>query len=375
MGILDNVFNRNRNIAEMLDFDLVNEVSDRAYLKTMALESVLNFVSRTLSTMAIKVDSGDWNYILNARPNTDMSATDFWQTFFYRLLKENEILVVLTDDDQLLIADDYHRIEYAFFDDVFESVRIKDYTYQRKFSMSEVIFLKYNNEQLDRFTNGLFGDYGELFGRMIDVSMRNNQIRGSVSVEQTGRFNDEHQAKLQTFINKMWNSFKTQSVAIVPKLKGFEYEEYTNKQGVSNQSFDELDKMKKSLINDICRMVGVPSALVHGEMADLEFNLEAYRKLCIMPLVEKLTSELNAKLISKQEYKQGKRITIQNVLKPSPFDLAVQIDKIIASGFLTPNEAREMFELKKSDNPIMDEHYITKNYETLKGGEDVGEED
>ena len=37
--------------------------------------------------------------------------------------------------------------------------------------------------------------------------------------------------------------------------------------------------MKKSLINDVCRAIGVPSALVHGEMADLEFNLKPIKTL------------------------------------------------------------------------------------------------
>ena len=33
--------------------------------------------------------------------------------------------------------------------------------------MSEVIYLQYNNEKLDKFTDGLFNDYGELFGRIL----------------------------------------------------------------------------------------------------------------------------------------------------------------------------------------------------------------
>ncbi|MGH2242598.1 phage portal protein, partial [Enterococcus faecalis] len=83
---------------------------------------------------------------------------------------------------------------------------------------------------------------------------------------------------IQAFVNKIYKSFRNNSVAIVPQLKGFKYEEYTNKTGSSNQSLEELDQMKKSLINDVCRAIGIPSALVHGEMADLEFNLKAYQK-------------------------------------------------------------------------------------------------
>ncbi|MEJ4972468.1 phage portal protein, partial [Enterococcus faecium] len=184
---------------------------------------------------------------LNVRPNSDMSAATFWQKFFYRLLDDNEVLVIFTDDNQLLIADDFSRTEYAVYDDVFTNVMVKNFVFERSWAMSDVIYMEYNNEELERFTRGLFEDYAELFGRILEVAMRNNQIRGSVSIDSTGTANDEkgkdgktRSQRLQEYIDKIWNSFKTNSVAIVPKVKGFEYEEYTNKQGVSNQSLDEL---------------------------------------------------------------------------------------------------------------------------------------
>ena len=370
------IIGRNQNIAEMLDFDLISETAKRTYLKSMALDSVLDFVSRTMSTLQVKTfkngkkQKSEWDYILNVRPNKDLSAVAFWQKFFYRLLDDNEVLVIVTDDNQLLIAEDFTRNEYAVYEDTFSDVLVKNYTFERTFKMSEVIYLEYNNSDLENFTNGLFKDYSELFSRLVEVSMRNNQIRGGVSIEQTGKFDSETQTKLQKFIDQVYNSFKNNSVAIVPRLKGFNYEEYTSKLGVSNQSMEELDKVKKSLINDVSRAVGVPSALVHGEMADLKYNLEAYRKLCIYQLVEKLRAELTNKILSKADYESGTTLEVQNVLKKDPFELAVQIDKVISSGFVTPNEARRMFELETSDNKLMDNHYITKNYEqAAEGGE------
>lgn len=381
---LTKIFTKNKDIADMLDFDFVTDASSRAYLKRMALESVLNFVSRTMSTMQVKIrnETGatkkSWEYILNVRPNNDMSASEFWQKVIYRLMNDNEVLIVVSDDDQLLIAEDFYREETALYEDVFKGVTLKGFTFKRGFKMSEVIYLEYNNEDLEQFTDGLFRDYGELFGRVVEVSMRNNQIRASVSMEQTGTFHDEKDSKgvtqtekLQNFIDRMYKSFKDRSIAIVPKLKGFEYEEYTNKMGNSNQSLDELDKMKKSLINDVSRMVGVPSALVHGEMADLKFNLEAYRKLCILPLIQKIESELTNKILEKEEYLKGERVKVQNVLRRDPFEFAVQIDKVVASRVFTPNQVLEEFEYEKSNDPIMDERVMTKNYETVKEGEEV----
>lgn len=73
---------------------------------------------------------------------------------------------------------------------------------------------------------GLFDDSGELYGRILEVAMRNNQIRASVGIDSTGTLKDDKDAggrtrteKLQGFINKVYNSYRTNSVAIVPKMK------------------------------------------------------------------------------------------------------------------------------------------------------------
>ena len=95
-------------------------------------------------------------------------------------------------------------------------------------------------------------------------------------------------------------------------------------------------------------------------MADLEFNLKAYQKLCITQLKDKLQSELNNKVLEKYEYQQGVRVIIMNVLKRDPYEQAVQIDKLIASGVFTPNQVLIDFEYEESEEAFMNEHHITK---------------
>ncbi|MEJ4257328.1 phage portal protein [Enterococcus faecium] len=373
---------KNENPSDWIpDFVFGDEESARAYLKIMAKSTVLDFVARTMSTLEVKFKNkdgtSDWDYILNVRPNSDMSAATFWQKFFYRLLDDNEVLVIFTDDNQLLIADDFSRTEYAVYDDVFTNVMVKNFVFERSWAMSDVIYMEYNNEELERFTRGLFEDYAELFGRILEVAMRNNQIRGSVSIDSTGTANDEkgkdgktRSQRLQEYIDKIWNSFKTNSVAIVPKVKGFEYEEYTNKQGVSNQSLDELNKMKSSLIDDVANAIGVPTALIYGEKAELDSNIKAFRKLCIAPLVKKLQDELVAKIISRQEYKNGERIEVKKVLQKDLLEYATQIDKITSGGAFYIDEVRDEVDYDELPNNEGKIRIRTKNYEeTVKGGE------
>ena len=362
------------------DFVVGDETAKRSYLKIMAKATVLDFAARVMSTMIIKFDGdgdySDWDYIFNVRPNCDDSSATFWYKVIYRLLDENEALIIFTDDNQLLLADDFSREEKAVYEDIFTNVSVKDYVFQRSFRRSEVLYFEYNNENLERFTKGLFNDYSELFGRILEVAMRNNQIRGSVSMEITGSMNEEKDKngktraeRLQGFINKIYESFSKNSVAIVPSMKGFTYEEYTNKQGVSNQSLDELNKMKSSLIDDVSNAIGIPTALIYGEKLELDSNIKAMRKTFTEPLAKKVKDELTSGIITKAGYVRGERLKVTNVLPRSIIEDAVQIDKVVSSATIYRDEVRDVYDLDPLPNGEGQKLLLTKNYEETTKGE------
>lgn len=369
------------------DFIVGDETAKRSYLKIMAKATVLDFAARTMSTMEVKFkdmkDAPDWEYILNVRPNNNTSAATFWYNFFYRLLDENEALIIFTDDNQLLLADDFSREEKSVYEDIFTNVSVKDYVFKRSFLRSEVLYFEYNNENLERFTKGLFNDYSELFGRILEVAMRNNQIRGTVSIETTGSMNDEkgkdgktRAERLQNFINKIYESFSKNSVAIVPSMKGFTYEEYTNKQGVSNQSLDELNKMKSSLIDDVSNAIGIPTALIYGEKLELDSNIKAMRKTFTEPLAKKVKDELTSGIITKDGYVKGERLKVTNILPRNIIEDAVQIDKVVSSASFYRDEVRDEYDFDPLPNGEGKKLLLTKNYEeTTKGGENVNDKD
>lgn len=374
MGWLSDILKRNSELEWMYDLDLIYETSQRAYLKKMALETCINFIGRTISQSDFRfVKDGkrqydDWHYLLNVRPNTDQSAADFWQDFIYKLIDENEVLVILTDTNDLLIADSFMRNEYAVYPDVFSNVTVKDYTFNRTFRMDEVIYLTYNNQKLSQYMDGMFNDYADLFSRMIEVALRNNQIRGLVSMETTQSLNEETQGKLQKFINKLFDSFRKNTIALVPKLKGFEYTEVASGDKGSIP-IDELTKLKRSLIDDVANILGIPNALIHGELAEYETSIKAYVRFCIGPIIKKIKDELNTKLLTKEQYLKGDRIEVIGLTEKDLVEQAEAVDKLVASGAFTRNEVRELFGKERSDNPELDKFVITKNYQSAEGGE------
>ncbi|MCZ0828263.1 phage portal protein [Brevibacillus laterosporus] len=375
MGFLD-ILRRNSELESMFDIDFYDDPSHRSYLKDMALETCLNFIGRTISQSEFRIIKDnkrirdDWDYLLNVRPNTDQSATEFWQQFIYRLIYDNEVLVVLSDNNDLLIADNFSRKEYAIYPDVFKDVAVKDYTFKRSFRMDEVIYITYNNEKLSKFLDTMFEDYSSLFTRMIETQKLSNQIRGTVGIESTQSLDEEQRNKLQKFIDRLFLAFKNNVIALVPKLKGFEYDEVNS--GTNNgKSVEELAKLKRDLTNDIANILGIPISLIYGDMSEYETAIKAYIKFCIAPLVKKLQDELNAKLISKADYMNGKKIEVRGVAEMSPLEVADAIDKLRASGTYSGNEIRIKLGDEPVDNPALDEYVLTKNYQSASSASSV----
>lgn len=381
MGIFTDAFKRNMSLREIpdLNFEFETTTASRVYLKRIALETCINFIARTVSQSEFWIKDGDkriknstLNYRLNVRPNTDSSASDFWHKVIYRLVYDNEVLIIKNDSDDLVIADDFQRVEYAMYDDMFKDVVIKDYQYKRSFNMSEVIYLSYNNDKLMTFVNGLFNDYGELFGRMMDSQLRNHQLRALLRIKNGGGdLSSQQRTKLNKLAEKMYGKLKTDSVAIIPEIAGFEYQEISDGSRASSSSeADNIQKMKKVFIEDVAKIIGIPPPLIHGDMADLSNLMDAYLKFCINPLLKKIEDEFNNKLFSKNEHLSGKRIEIVGINKRDPINHSEAIDKLVASGAFNRNEIRSMFGFETKEG--LDEFLVTKNYdkdEALKGGE------
>ncbi|MEH7919840.1 phage portal protein [Staphylococcus pseudintermedius] len=381
MGLFDSVFKRHSELSWMYDLEFLQDKSKKAYLKQIALNTVVEMVARTISQSEFRVmknntkEKGTLYYLLNVRPNRNQNAVDFWQKFIFKLIMDNEVLVVKNDEGHFFVAEDFEKEdELGLYSHRFTNVLVNDFEFKRVFTMDDVIYLKYNNQKLDVFSLGLFEDYGEIFGRMIDLQMLNNQIRGILKVDATKFYNKEKQKELQAYIDTLFDAFQNNTIAVAPLTEGLAYEEHSNRGAAqSAQQFSELNELKKTVLTDVARMIGVPPSLVLGEMADLEKTIESYLQFCINPLLRKIEAELNSKFFYQDEYlNDDMHIKVVGIDKRDPLKLSEAIDKLVASGTFTRNQVRIMTGEEPADDPELDKFIITKNLQSadaFKGGE------
>lgn len=354
-------------------------------MKQRALDVAIGTVARDLTLVDWKTfDKGkfkrdDLYYHLNVQPNVNQNAADFWEEVVRKLFYEDtEVLIVVTSDDQFIIADNFNVEKFVLKENIYTNVQRDNFTFNRTFLEEDVIHLNYRNLRLKAILRELDDSYGKLFNRLVQVAMRTNQIRGTAKL--TGSLAKDEQAQnyLQTFINKIFEAFKTKSEAIIPIQDGMEYTEVSREANTRSQ-VDELNKVSDEYLNSILEAIGIHPAIISGEMADVEQHRDKYLLNVIQPLVEQIADEINRKFFSKHEYLKGSHLkpSVVKLRFVSIFDMGTQSEKLVGSSTFSPNEVREAGGYEKIDDPRMDQYYLTKNIvpiNEIEGGDDDKQE-
>ena len=375
MGVFD-IFKKNSELEFLMDFDVIADTSKKVHLKRIALETCVGLIARTIAQSEFRVKyqtdliKDELFYKLNIKPSINMNAAQFWENLVYKMIMDNEVLVIKTETDDLLIADSFTRTEYAIYEDTFKDVTVKGYTFKSTFQGSKVIYLTYSNERLSSLVDSLNSDFESLFSRVLEFQKRKNQIRGLVDIESIHDKTEDGQKRLQEYIDKIYKSFSERSIAVIPQTKGFNYHEMS--QGTA-PSVEEINKITDGFLYQVARVLGIPIALIKGDMSDIENPTRNFMRFCIDSFLNKISVELNSKLFTREAYLAGRKIEIKRISYNNIFDVASAVDKLRASGVYNGNELREELGSERVDDPQMDQYFITKNYQelgdALKGGD------
>jgi len=370
MGWLDNVLNRNKELDFMFDWELIEEKSRKIMLKQLATESVFGSIAKTVIQSEFKVKKDDKYvkdsvyYMLNVRPNRNQSKAEFLLEITYDLLNNGECLVVKDDVGNFLIADSWECEPIALYEKSFKNVVVDEYEFKRQFKREDVLYFKYTNSKIRTLMNGLYDDYGELIGRMIEFQLKKSQLRAGMKIDSTMAKDEKTQKQTQSFIDRTIETIRKNAVAVFPLQKGIEYEEFSKDTGTTD-SIDDIKKLKNQYTEEVAKAVGYPVAFLRGDMADVEKITRNYLRFCIDPILEVIENEINRQFFYESEYLNGDCVEIKRVTYRDLFDLSTAIDKLVSSGAFTPNEIREESGFDLSDDEKMDEYYMTKNYQSL----------
>ncbi|MEG3308244.1 phage portal protein [Streptococcus suis] len=384
MGILDAFkfkFNKSPTLSDSFENDsYANELSKNLALKASALNKVSNYIARSFSKAKFvikgELDSNkkSWLFCLNVQPNPNQSSSVFLGEIAKKLIADGEVLIV-SYRESLYIADSFSKKEARLTGNVYSVDSLQGITIDKAFASDDVIYLQSENENLNKYSEQLWADYGELLGRLINRQKTANQIRFTLGLPKDrvrekaqegadGGAKDE--SRNQRFFERVVERIKNDSVVPIPLNKDGTYNEFSNRYSSKASFVEDIKQVKNQYVDELCEILGIPSALIHGELADNQKNHEQLIEVVIEPMMRKLLDGLQVAIFTQEEYLDGQTIKATGLMRKDLFDIASSGDKLIAAGLAMADEIREEIGLGPLPNGLGQRLYITKNYLELR---------
>src|SRR5699024_6223344 len=146
--------------------------------KQLATESVFGSIANTVIQSEFTVRKDDQYvkdsvyYMMNVRANRNQSRAEMLLDITYDEQNNGEWYGVKDDVGNFLIADSWACEPIALYEKSFKNVVVDEYEFKRQFEREDVLYFKYTNSKIRTLMDGLYDDYGELIGRMIEFQLK-----------------------------------------------------------------------------------------------------------------------------------------------------------------------------------------------------------
>ena len=377
-------FKKTKNDHNFLEMTIDEEAEEaNLFVYVYALHIITDLIASIVSNTEFKTYGKDAKEVksvmwvkLNLRPNLNQTGTEFIQEAVKKLLVHGECLIVQVKD-QFYVADDYTVDSKTIRGNVFTNVTKDEYTFHDKFKAEDVVYLRYGNEKSRLIVKYIVDTYDKLIGTARNKYERTGEEKGILTIDQSERNRPDFDEIMEKIVNERFKKFFSRGNRVLPLFNGYKYDSMTseNTKKYSNEVTD-IKTLFEEAIARVAQAYKVPIGLVRGDVAGIN---DAYTMLltnCIDPIAAMLSEAFTTALYSEDKIIKGYSVEADtsNIKHVDIFDLAGPIDKLIASGFLSIDEARVKSGLRQLNKEWSKCHYMTLNYTTAEAAVETGRE-
>lgn len=357
----------------IINGDNIHDLVGETQIRELALWSCVNMIGNSISKCEFKtfqkhkeVKEGEY-YLWNIEPNKNQGSSVFMHKLISKLLLENECLVI-SEGDQLLIADSFSMKEYALFDNTFSDVQVGDFAFNKTYKMSDVLYFKWSEKNMAEVVKRIFDSYGKMVSYTMDKYKKSKGIRGILNMKNITPGNLEEKEKLDKLMNESFAKglFKNEN-SVLPLTEGYDFQPLNvDSKGLENTR--DIRAMIDDISDFTAKAFGIPPALVRGDIAGIKDAMDSYLTFCIDPLVDMIEEEINRKRNGYAGYSKGQylKIDTKTIMHVDILTVSTNIDKLISSGAFTINDIRDLVGESIINEDFANKHFITKNYSTVE---------
>lgn len=354
-----------------------NDLQNSIALESFALFTTIEMIASLIAKCEFKTYKNgkefkgyEW-HSLNVKPNKNQNSTAFWQEVIGKLLFYGEVLVISVSN-QLIIADDFQKDEFAVKETEFTQVSRGDLTFNRKFKMSDVLYLRYSNNDVMSIINNIFGMYEKLIESASDKYIKAGGQKGILEISALAQGDKDFEKKYTKLMNEHFKSYFNANDAVLPLWEGMKFVPTTSDSAKkTTNEITDISKLVDDAMSRAAQAFKVPPALVRGDVAGIKDAVDMLLTVCIDPLADMIGEELTGKKFTPDEVISGQYIGVDTtcIKHIDIFDIAANADKLISSSMLSPDETRGKAGLNPTGEEWAQKHYMTKNYSNAESGD------
>lgn len=325
-------------------------------------------------------------YRWNCQPNINQSSNEFIHKLVWKLIYQNECLVIQTAKGDLIIADSYTHDSYGLQEDLFYNITIGQespsgamhpLTLDKKYRMSEVLFYRLNNQNVTELLRSIVAEYNALLDAAVKKFYKSGGERGILTID--GNATTDHYGKKEdgtprTFndvyneiINNNFKKYYESNNAVLPLFRGFSYDiksaESTKK---STSEVKDVSDLTDEIFEKVANALQIPVKLLRGDVVDVSALTKNLVAFGIRPVANLIQTENNRKLYGQKILKGSyQMIDTSSILYTDFKDVADAMAKMVGSSLWSIDEAR----IRMGDAPLRTEwsqkYWMTKNNEEI----------
>lgn len=347
----------------------IKEITNEIHLRELAFWTCVRKIANALTKCEFRTFRegkevfGEEYYLWNYEPNKNQNKAEFLNKAMEKLFRENELLIIESNDGQLLIADSFETIQNSLYGDTYRNIVVGDYQFSRTFRNEDVLYWKLNNRNVNQVIHNLYASYVKLIAYSEKSYLKSRGSRGTLEISALAQADKNFDTRLSDLLNEHFKKFFNSENAVLPLHDGYKYTDLGSKTYSEGTSRD-IKSQYDDIFDFTARGFSIPPSLVKGDVQDTSKAIEEMLTFCLDPLAEMLQQEINRKRNGRENVLRGTKIAIHTarIKHVDMFDISGAADKLISSGIYTVNMILRSIGEPQVNEEWANTHMMTKNY-------------
>ena len=391
--ILDKIL-KNANGEYVSIFDVIFGKGDMEnYIYTLAEAHAIDLIARTIAKCEIQTfemkdnkiqeSKGDLYWTLNIQPNYIETGSKFIYKLVTKLLAEKAALILInktTKTNLLYVADSYNCNNKILTGKTFYNITIEDdegnsINLNKIYTSENTIYYSLKNSELKTASESFKKNTAKLLKASQKSFIKTNTSKWRLKTPgQQPKMLDAETKKpvsYEKYKEKITEGLTSDEEAIVMLSNLFDLENLNQN---NKKDLTDYENVFKKIGDTVAQNWNIPLDIFYGSKTEKSTGTNDFITMCVDLYFELLEDGFNASLVGKKDYLKGEYVKFNrlNINHKDLIDKASGWDKLISNGF-SFNQLCKFLGLPTIDEDWANEHYITKNYANVKGGEKSNE--